>query len=193
MLSCRGSSFDLASRLYYFYHPSLALQSNERPIINFTSVSTLPSLNNVIATDTPAISAKFINTQTGLYDYMMIWEMSYVMKLGQRYRLTSLYVLWVSPCHYIWPWTPSTIIPSSSKVFTSTGRSSTRPQFRVLATLVSTKWESSWFSLAVVYRQFLNPSLDAQSGEYVDFDTLLQWFISRSMVGYTSHWPLQNF
>ena len=49
MLPCRGSSFDLASRLYYFYHPSLALQSNERPIINFNSVSTSPSLNNVIA------------------------------------------------------------------------------------------------------------------------------------------------
>ena len=64
MLPCRGSSFDLASRLYYFYHPSLALQSNERTIINFTS-STSPSLNNVIVTDTPVIRANFINTQTG--------------------------------------------------------------------------------------------------------------------------------
>ena len=65
MLSCRGSSFDLASRLYYFYHPSLALQSNERPIINFTT-STSPSLiNNNIVTDTPVISANFNNSQTG--------------------------------------------------------------------------------------------------------------------------------
>ena len=48
MLAYRGSSFDLASRLYYFYHPSLALQSNE---------SNGHTCN--------LISANFDNSQTG--------------------------------------------------------------------------------------------------------------------------------
>ena len=65
MLPCRGSSFDLASRLYYFYHPSLALQSNQRPVINFTSSSSPSLINNIIVTDTPVISSNSINSQTG--------------------------------------------------------------------------------------------------------------------------------
>ena len=64
-LSGRGSHINLASRLYYHYHPSPILQSEERPSFNNNSASP-PSFSTVNTSNMPVLSnlRHTVNPQT---------------------------------------------------------------------------------------------------------------------------------
>ena len=64
-LSGRGSRINLASRLYYHYHPSPILQSEERPSF-INNSTTPPSFSTVYTSNTPVLSnlRSTVNPQT---------------------------------------------------------------------------------------------------------------------------------